>query len=122
MAGLEYWGFFTWLMEAVPGLFKLSFLPPQSTVIIPAQAVSLYNGAIAAANFLDAGTLTARQAVLVILIGSMLTAPIRTLKHALPTYVAVLGPRPGLIMAVSAQVLRISFMIPCTVIMWYVWT
>ena len=73
--------------------------------------MSLYNGAIAAANFLDDGSLTAKQAVLIILIGSLITAPIRTVKHALPTCVAVLGPKAGVIMAVSAQVLRSIFLI-----------
>jgi hypothetical protein len=33
----------------------------------------------------------------------MITAPIRTLRHAVPTYVAVLGPRAGVVTAVSAQ-------------------
>ncbi|MBW8016156.1 MAG: nucleoside recognition protein [Planctomycetes bacterium] len=117
----EYFGFFKWLSDAVPSLFTLSFLPPQATVIIPAQAMSLYNGAIAAANFLDDGSLTAKQAVLIILIGSLITAPIRTVKHALPTYVAVLGPKAGVVMAVSAQVLRSIFLIIFIVLMWSIW-
>ncbi len=121
MAGLEYFGAFEKMAETMPGLFTFSFLPPQSAVIIPAQALSLYNGAIAAANYLDAGAISMKQAVLTILIGSLVTAPIRTFKHALPTYVAVLGPKTGLVMAVSAQVLRSIFLIICIVAMWMVW-
>jgi hypothetical protein len=121
MVTAEYAGFFKWLSAAVPGLFTLSFLPPQATAIIPAQAMSLYNGAIAAASFLDDGSLTAKQAVLIILVGSLITAPIRTLKHALPTYIAVLGPRAGVVMAITAQVLRSIFLILCIVVMWFVW-
>ena len=121
MVFAEYFGFFKWLSDAVPSLFTLSFLPSQATVIIPAQAMSLYNGAIAAANFLDDGSLTAKQAVLIILVGSLITAPIRTVKHALPTYVAVLGPKAGVVMAVSAQVLRSIFLIIFIVLMWSVW-
>lgn len=117
----EYFGFFKWLSDALPSLFTLSFLPSQATVIIPAQAMSLYNGAIAAANFLDDGSLTVKQAVLIILVGSLITAPIRTVKHALPTYVAVLGPKAGVIMAVSAQILRSIFLIIFIVLMWFVW-
>ncbi len=121
LATLEYNGFFRWLTEAAPGLFKLSFLPAESTAIIPAQAMSLYSGAIAAASFLDSGEITVQQAVLTILVGSMVTAPVRTLKHALPTYLAVLGPRAGLIMAIGAQVLRMTFLAGCTAVMWMIW-
>ncbi len=121
MVTAEYFGFFKWLSDAVPSLFTLSFLPPQATVIIPAQAMSLYSGAIAAANFLDDGSLTAKQAVFIILIGSLITAPIRTMKHALPTYVAVLGPKAGFIMSVSAQVLRSIFLIIFIILMWFIW-
>jgi len=121
MAMLEYCGAFKALTEAVPGLCSFSFLPPQSTLIIPAQAMSLYNGAIAAAAYVDTGQITTKQAVLTILVGSLVTAPIRTFKHAMPTYVAILGPKAGPVMAISAQVLRSVFLIIGVVVMWFVW-
>ena len=121
MAILEYYGVFKTLVEAVPGLCSFSFLPAQSTLIIPAQAMSLYNGAIAAAAYVDTGEITTKQAVLTIIVGSLVTAPIRTLKHAMPTYVAVLGPKAGPIMAISAQILRSIFLIICVIAMWFLW-
>ncbi len=122
MAVIEYFGAFKVLAETVPGLCSFSFLPPQTTIIIPAQAMSLYNGAAAAAAYVDTGAISAKQAVLIILVGSLITAPIRTLKHAMPTYVAVLGPRAGPAMAIGAQVLRSIFLMICAVVMWIVWT
>jgi hypothetical protein len=121
MALLEQFKVFEKLAGWLPGLFKPAFLPPQALAIIPAQAVNMYNGAIAAANFVDAGSLTIKQAVTVILLGSVITAPIRTLRHALPTYLATLGARPGAIMAVSAQTLRVTFVMLCTWVMVIVW-
>ncbi len=121
MAGLEYFGFFKWLAEAVPALFTFRFLPAESLVIIPAQALSLYNGAIAAANFIDAGQITTHQAVIVILFGSMVTAPVRTLRHAMPTYVAILGARPGMVMAISTQIIRMFFLFLCTLGLMWLW-
>jgi hypothetical protein len=121
MATLEYCGAFKWLATAMPQLFSFDFLPVQSLLIIPAQALSLYNGAIAAANFIDSGAISTHQAVIIILFGSMVTAPVRTLRHALPTYVAVLGARPGLIMAVSAQVFRMFFLLLCTCVLMLYW-
>jgi len=121
LAGLEYFGFFKWLAETVPALFTFRFLPAESLVIIPAQALSLYNGAIAAANFIDAGQITTHQAVIVILFGSMVTAPVRTLRHAMPTYVAILGARPGMVMAISAQIIRMFFLFLCTLGLMWLW-
>jgi hypothetical protein len=121
MALLEQFNVFEGLATWLPGVFKPAFLPPQAVAIIPAQAVNMYNGAIAAANFVDAGSLTIKQAVTVILLGSVITAPIRTLRHALPTYLATLGARPGTVMAVSAQVLRVVFVSFCTWVMVMVW-
>ena len=109
LAILEYYGFFTWLGAVLPNLFSYSFLPPEAAVIIPAQAINLYNGIITAGNFLDEGQLSELQAVIILLAGSIITSPLRTLKHALPTYIGILGPKPGLILAISAQILRIIF-------------
>ncbi|WP_321367765.1 nucleoside recognition protein [uncultured Desulfuromusa sp.] len=121
LAVLEYHGFFSWLGETMPGLFSFYFLPAESVAIIPAQALSLYNGVIAAANFIDAGQITTRQAVIVILFGSMVTAPVRTLRHALPTYIAILGARTGAFMAISAQFIRMLFLLVCTLILMLYW-
>ena len=109
LALLEYLGGFKWLSNQIPEIFTYSFLPPEATAIIPAQAINLYNGIITAGNFLDENKITAIQAVIILLCGSVITSPIRTLKHALPTYIGILGPRTGVIMAVSAQLLRIIF-------------
>lgn len=121
MALLEQCKVFEYLAVWLPSVFHPAFLPPQAVAIIPAQAVNMYNGAIAAANFVDAGSLSIKQAVTVILLGSVITAPIRTLRHALPTYLATLGARPGLVMAVSAQALRVCFVLFCTWVMIVVW-
>jgi len=121
MGLFEYYGFFTYLSKAVPQLFSLPFLPPESVAIIPAQAMSLYNGVLVAGNFVNTGAITSHQAVVIILFGSIVTAPVRTLKHALPTYLGILGARPGLLMAILAQVLRNLFLLFCTVLLMGYW-
>lgn len=122
MATLEYVKFFDWLSSRVPGLFSLKFLPPEAPAIIAAQAVSLYNGALAAANLMGEGGITVRQSVIILLFGSLVTAPFRTLRHALPTYIAILGPRRGLTLAVTAQVLRCFFVLLCTIALMMFWS
>jgi len=83
--------------------------------------VSLYNGAITAGSFVDSGGLNTHQAVVILLFGSLVTAPFRTLKHALPTYAAVLGMRPGTVMAVSAQLLRVLFLGAAVALLAWFW-
>lgn len=121
MAVLERVGFFIWLGDRVPGLFKLSWIPPETMLILPAQAVNLYNGAVAAGNFVAAGAITPKQAVIVLLIGSVMTAPVRTLRHALPTYIATLGLRPGTTLAIGAQALRCCLVVICTFLLNWLW-
>lgn len=120
-AWLEQSGFFTWLTAQAPWLFKVGGLPSESAAVIGAQAVNLYNGAIMAASFTDSGAITIRQAVLILLAGTILTAPIRTLKHSMSTYIAVLGLRPGVTMAVATQVTRSVFLLVFTVMLALVW-
>lgn len=121
MGALEYAGVFTMLSKAAPHLFTMDFLPLEAAVIIPAQALSLYNGAIAAAGFVSSGDIHTKQAVVIILAGSIVTAPIRTLKHAMPTYIAILGARKGSALAITAQVLRSLFLVIATMGMWCLW-
>ncbi len=121
MTTLEYFQFFDWLAEQIPGLFSLPFLPPEALVIIPAQATSLINGAAAAGMAIENGSLSPQQGVLTLLVGSIATAPIRTLKRILRTYVSVLGPRAGVPMAISAQVLRVLFMITGILLIVILW-
>lgn len=118
---LEFAGFFEVLGDRFPWLFHPSFLPPQASVIIPAQAVGIFSGTAAVAGFIQDGILSVKQAVTILLVGSFITAPIRTLKRILPTYIGMLGLRPGIVLAVSAQVIRMSFLAVATWIMWLVW-
>lgn len=120
MSALEWWHVFDNLEVWLAG-FSWSWLPPQAAAIIAAQLVSLYNGAIVAGSFVDSGAIQTQQAIVILLFGSVLTAPARTLKHALPTYVAVLGLRPGTLLAISAQVLRILFLGAATLLLVYFW-
>ena len=121
MGVVEYFGLFAHLNRMAPGLFSLDFLPLESAMVIPAQTISLYNGAIAAAGFVNSGAIDVKQAVFIILAGSIMTAPVRTIKHAMPTYIAVLGVKAGTVLSISAQVLRMIFLTLATIGLWFIW-
>jgi hypothetical protein len=108
---LEKSGFFEWLGLAIANVPLISWLPAQAAAVIAAQAINLYNGAIMAASFVDSGAISIRDSILILLTGTLVTAPIRTLKHSLGSYVAILGARPGMIMAFATQFTRSFFLL-----------
>jgi hypothetical protein len=108
---LEKSGFFDWLGTAMANIPLISWLPAQAAAVIAAQAINLYNGAIMAASFVDSGSISIRESILILLTGTLITAPIRTLKHSLGSYVAILGARPGMIMAIATQLTRSFFLL-----------
>ncbi len=111
IALLEKSGFFEWLGKAMAEIPILHLLPAQAAAVIAAQAINLYNGAIMAASFVDNGSISIRDAILILLTGTLVTAPLRTLKHSLGSYVAILGARPGMIMAIATQLTRSFFLL-----------
>jgi hypothetical protein len=108
---LEKSGFFEWLGVAIANVPLINWLPAQAAAVIAAQAINLYNGAIMAASFVDSGAISIRDSILILLTGTLVTAPIRTLKHSLGSYVAILGARPGMIMAFATQLTRSFFLL-----------
>jgi hypothetical protein len=118
---LEFLGVFSHLATSIPWLFSLPFIPPEASVIVPAQAVSIYSGTAAVAGLIESGGLSVKHAVTILLIGSIITAPIRTLKRVMVTYVGMLGARLGVVMAVATQALRMAFLGIATWIMWITW-
>jgi cobalamin biosynthesis Co2+ chelatase CbiK len=121
VALLEQSGFFIWFAHHAARLDIFGTMPSQSAIIIGAQALNLYNGAAVAGSLVQSEFITTKVAVLVLLIGSLLTAPIRTLKHSMGSYVAVLGPRPGMIMAVLTQATRSFFLLLFIILLTMVW-
>lgn len=70
---------------------------------------------------IKSGHITAKQVMTILLVGSVITAPIRTIKRVVPTYIGMLGFRGGIATAVSSQILRMAFLIIGIIIMWMVW-
>ncbi len=118
---LEFYGVFDLLFTWMNQYIDLSFLPSEASVIIPAQFVSIHSGLATVANFIADGSISPKVAVTILLIGSMISAPIRTLKRIMPTYVGLLGARSGLILGVSAQLLRMFFLFLSIICMWIIW-
>jgi len=86
-------GFFLWLREFVArGITGIAVPVEAMSIVILNLAAELTSGYAAAGAMLDAGTLSVFQTVLALLIGNIIAAPIRMLRHQMPYYMGIFGP------------------------------
>lgn len=102
------YGFFTWLEKAMAEhVATLSFLPPQAMGIVVFQmAAEMSAGLAAAGALLNAGGLAAREIVLALLVGNILSTPVRAFRHQFPFYAGIFKPRLALKLILYNQLLR----------------
>lgn len=85
-----------------------TFIPMESlSVVVLSFAAEFASGFAAAGALMDAGVITTQQTVLALLIGNIIAAPIRTLRHQLPWYMGVFSPRMGMELLFMGQGLRV---------------
>jgi len=71
----------------------LSFLPPQAISIIALQLAAEFSAGLAAAgSLLDSGALGIKEVVLALIIGNILSSPMRAIRHQLPYYAGIFSP------------------------------
>lgn len=113
-AAMEHWlaGHMDWL----------AFLRPQAVGIIVLHFAAELGAALGAAGSLIAtGALSPRDVVLALLVGNILSTPIRALRHQLPAYSGFFRPALALRLILANQALRAASMALLT---WayYCWT
>ncbi len=105
---LKRWGWFdqmeTWMAENVA---FLSWLPPQAMGIIGFHmAAETTAGYAAAGALVETGGLTLKELVLALLVGNILSSPVRAVRHQFPYYAGIFKPALALNLIVSNQTLR----------------
>ncbi len=119
---LQRAGFFAeaeiWLSEHVEWL---SFLKPQAMGIIVLHLAAELGAALSAAGAIfNDGGLTSKEIVLALLVGNILSTPMRAIRHQFPSYSGFFKPRVALQLIISNQGLRALSMI-CVTIIYYWW-
>ncbi|MFP7755330.1 hypothetical protein ACLG6S_11890 [Thermodesulfobacteriota bacterium B35] len=85
----------------------LSWLTPQAVSIIALQVAAEFTAGLAAAGALLAnGTMHAREIVLTLLIGNILSSPIRSIRHQFPYYAGIFRPRLAMQLILFSQCFR----------------
>ena len=89
-----------------------TFIPMESlSLVVLSFTAEFASGFAAAGALMDAGVITTKQTVLALIIGNVIAAPIRTLRHQLPWYVGVFSPRMGLELLLMGQGFRVVSLI-----------
>ena len=121
---------FFWLSEE--GMFQLleefmadhlsflSWLSPKAVSIIALQIAAEFSaGLVAAGALLQDGTMTYKEIVFTLLIGNVLSSPIRAVRHQFPYYAGIFKPRLALQLIVFNQSFRAFSIIFVTLL--YFW-
>jgi hypothetical protein len=85
----------------------LSWLHPESIGVVALQLTAEISAGLAAAGaLLDNGSLSAREVVLALLAGNVLSAPMRAVRHQLPFYTGIFQPKLAVQLITYNQVFR----------------
>ena len=115
---LQTAGYFTSLKEYLVSLNLLDqFVSPQAYSIIAFHFLAELGSALAASGALLAtGSLKQEEVILALLIGNILSTPLRAIRHQFPAYAGFYTPGLGLLLILLNQTLRAVSLIIITVI------
>jgi hypothetical protein len=113
---LTVYGFFTtvekWLSTH---LSFLSWMTPQAVSIVMFQIVAEFTAGLAAAGaMLGAGDLDTKQVVLALLVGNILSTPMRAFRHQFPYYAGIFKPKTAVRLLLHNQSFRAASIIVVT--------
>jgi len=90
----------------------LSFLPwltPQSMGIITLHIAAEFTAGLAAAGaLLQEGSMTYREVILALLVGNILSSPIRAIRHQFPYYAGIFQPKMATELIIYNQIFRVG--------------
>ena len=90
----------------------LSWLNPQSIgIIVLHVAAELTAGLAMAGALLDAGNLSYREVVLALLVGNVVSSPMRAVRHQFPYYAGIFPPKVAVKLICYNQVFRVGSII-----------
>ncbi len=101
-------GMFAWLQGLMAGNVSFfSFLPPEALGIVAFHMAAEFTAGLAAAGALIADSgLTDTQVVLALMLGNVLSSPMRAFRHQFPYYAGIFKPRMAMKLILFNQVTR----------------
>ncbi len=104
----KQYGVFDWLEHTVAGQVNvLTWLPPQAiSIVIFHLSSEITAGLAAAGSLLGDGQLHVQQIVLALLLGNILSSPMRAIRHQFPYYAGIFRPKLAITLIACNQSLR----------------
>ncbi len=97
----------------------LDFLAPEGLTIVALHLAAEVSASLAAAGqALHTGTLAERQVVLALLVGNVLSSPMRAFRHQFPTYAGIFQTRMAALLIVVNQTARAGSIV-CMAVCYY---
>lgn len=118
---LQHYGYFTmferWMTENAS---FMSFIKPQAMGIVLLHVAAELGAALGAAgSILHSGALSVQDIVLALLVGNILSTPMRAIRHQFPSYAGYFRPAMALLLIVANQGLRAASLAVVTVLYYY---
>nr|WP_321259626.1 hypothetical protein [uncultured Pseudodesulfovibrio sp.] len=101
-------GMFAWLQDFMSGSASFfTFLPPEALGIVVFHMAAEFTAGLAAAGAMISDTsLTQTQVILALMLGNVLSSPMRAFRHQLPYYAGIFKPRMAVKLILYNQVTR----------------
>lgn len=114
-------GWFRWLNQKLAAYLHGTAIPTESLSIIGLSLAAETSAGFAAAGaFLQTGALTPQEILLTLLIGTVISTPMRAVRHQLPYYMGIFSPALGLRLMVLSQMARVLSLLPfILLILWW---
>jgi hypothetical protein len=114
-------GFFQMLEQFMAAhLGFLAWLSPKAVSIIALQIMAEFTAGLGAAGaLLQDGSMEARQVILALLIGNILSSPIRAVRHQFPYYAGIFQPRTALLLIACSQGVRAASLVFTALLYWF---
>jgi len=105
-------GVFDWTRQWLAHWVSDRFVPVEAlSLVVLSFAAEFTSGFAAAGAMLQEGVITAKQAVMALLVGNVVAFPIRALRHQLPRLMGIFAPKLGLQILLLGQGFRIISLI-----------
>jgi len=110
-------GLFRWLRDVMAVRLTLGFMPVEAAGIVAFSVAAEFTSGVAAAGaLLHSGVLTVRQTVYALVLANLVAAPIRALRHQLPSHAGIFSPGLGLRLLLASQGLRLASLVAVTLL------
>ena len=112
--GLHASGAFHWLESRIVDYLGSALIPPQAMSVVLFQLAAEFSAGMAAAGaLLDAAALPERQVVLALVVGNIVSSPMRAFRHQFPYYAGIFAPRLALELITASQAFRVLSLVLC---------